>query len=232
MDNLKFEEHFQRFGFTQRRYPNEPLIQFLAKHYFSIPRERKRKEIKILELGCGSGANLWMIAKEGFDAYGLDIAPTGIELCKQTMSFWGVTANLSVGNMRKLDFENNFFDVIFDVVSMQHLDIKGHKESQKEVYRCLKGGGRFFSWHLGTGSVSFQKGEGTKIDEFTVDNIISSKETLPLENNGITKFLTPTKAVELLDGAGFEDINIEIITRTYNNRSQLIEHLAVEARKP
>ncbi|MDP2669410.1 MAG: hypothetical protein Q8P07_06335 [bacterium] len=45
MDNLEFEKKFKESGFaSQRRYPNEALIQFLAKNYFDIQREREREQ--------------------------------------------------------------------------------------------------------------------------------------------------------------------------------------------
>lgn len=173
-----------------------------------------------------------MVAKEGFSAYGMDIAPAGIELCKKMLDSWSVTANLSVGNMKKLNFADNFFDTIFDVVSMQHLDIEGHLQAYHEVFRCLKNGGNFFQWHLGANSVSFKKGEGKRLDEFTVDNITSSKEILPLHDNGMTSFLTSEMAENLLKEAGFKEINIETVQRTYDSRSQFMEYLAIEAKKP
>lgn len=60
------------------RYPNEELVKFIGKNFFRIPKE-ERQNIKILELGCGQGANLWFLAKEGFDVYGIDISPSAIK---------------------------------------------------------------------------------------------------------------------------------------------------------
>ena len=155
IDNLTFEESYKSEGFNaQRRYPNEPLLQFLGRYYFGLPKD-KRKSTRILEIGCGSGANLWMVAKEGFSTYGIDISSTGINLCKKMLDDWRVKASLSVQNMRKMDFDNDYFDAIFDIVSIQHTNLKGHKETYKEIYRLLKKGGRFFQWHLGSKSISF-----------------------------------------------------------------------------
>ncbi len=141
-----WEKKYQENGFSsQRRYPNEALIRFLAANYFSL---KERGETKVLELGCGSGANLWMVSQEGFDAYGIDASPTALKLCQEMLDYRQVKAKISLADMTKLGFENEFFDVIFDIVSMQHLDLKGHFRAYQEIFRCLKKEGRFFQWHL------------------------------------------------------------------------------------
>ncbi len=230
MDNFLFEEGFRRIGFfSQRRYPNEQVIQFLASHYFSLPRSKRRK-IKVLELGCGSGANLWMLAKEGFDAYGMDIAPSAMKLCKQMLEHYDVKAKLSVGNMKHLDFKGNFFDAIIDVMTVEHTDLKGHAETYREIFRTLKGGGRFFSWHLGSKSVNFTHGGGKKLDRYTIDNVPNTH--VPYANNGITCFITAKRARQMLAKAGFLDIIVERITRTYRQMTQQVECFAISARKP
>ena len=229
MNDLQFEKLYKAKGLaSQRRYPNEVLIQFLASNYFNLPL-KKRKKIKILELGCGSGANLWMMAKEGFDVYGIDVAPTGIKLAKKMMKSWNVSVRLKMGNMRKLDFPDNFFDAIVDVVSVQHADLKGHNEIYCEAYRCLKPGGRLFQWHLGANSVSFIKSKGKWIDKLTIDKIVNPE--VPFYGCGLICFLTTKETEKMLKSAGFKNINIEIHTRTYKNRAQIIEYLAIQCKK-
>ena len=67
-----FDQQYLSKGLgAQRRYPNEWLIQFLASRYFRFS-EVDRKSIRVLEVGCGSGANLWVMAKEGFSTHGMD----------------------------------------------------------------------------------------------------------------------------------------------------------------
>lgn len=230
MDNLEFEKHFQETGFaSQRRYPNEQVIQFLAAHYFSLPR-LKRKKIKVLELGCGSGANLWMIAEEGFDTYGIDIARTGIRLCRKMLKSHGVTASLAVGNMRKLPYRGGQFDAIVDVFTVEHTTLEGHRQTFAEVFRCLKPGGRFFSWHLGSKSISFTRGGGKKLDRYTTED--TPNTNVPYANNGITCFITVPLAKNMLAQAGFIDITVERVTRSYKNLTQEVEYFAISARKP
>ncbi len=226
--NAEFDKLYEAHGFaSQRKYPNEQLIQFLAANFFAIPKN-ERAEHKILELGCGSGANLWMIAKEGFDAHGTDHSPSGIELCKQLLDFYSVTAKLAVGDFRKLEYPDNYFDAIVDIVSLQHTDLQGHIESYKEIVRCLKPGGKFFSWHLGDKSISFQSHKGIFLDSQTIDNIGVG---LPLSGNGPTCFLNPEIAKKLLSNADFQAVEIELVVRTYREMTQSVEYLAISATK-
>lgn len=93
---------------AQRRYPNEELCRFMGRTWFQLPRAA-RHDVKILELGCGSGANLWMLKREGFDTYGLDLSPEAIHLAHKMLEFWGADfapeegpGHLLVGDMTEL----------------------------------------------------------------------------------------------------------------------------------
>ncbi|WP_346353524.1 class I SAM-dependent methyltransferase [Azotosporobacter soli] len=224
-----FEEFYQQGGIaSQRRYPNEALMRFIGSNYFSMSHEQRNK-LKVLEIGCGSGANLWMLSKEGFDSYGIDIAPTGLKYCHKVMADWGVAAQLFRGDMTAIEFPDQFFDLIIDVVSMQHLNIMEHSKAYSEIYRCLKKGGRLFQYHLGARSVTFLNGGGTYIDAYTIDNAINKE--VPLNNAGRTCFLTPIKAKEMLDNEGFVNVSIEVDTRSYRGMTQQIEYLSISAEK-
>ena len=112
-----YESSYKELGFeAQRRFPNEEFCRFMGRNFFHVPL-RERKEIKILETGCGSGANLWSLAKEGFDTYGIDISKEAIELSKKMLSSYNTTASLEVQNMANLNFPNDFFDAVIDVFS-------------------------------------------------------------------------------------------------------------------
>lgn len=224
-----FETQYQISGSaSQRRYPNEQLIAFMARNFFSVP-VHERKNIKVLEIGCGSGANLWFLAKEGFDVYGIDQAPTGIKYCEKMLENWGVKAQISIGDMKKMIFSDESFDAVADVVSMQHLTYTDHRQCYKEIYRTLKRGGKLFSFHLGENSVSYLHGGGQIIDKNTVDNI--SDKTKPLHDNGQTCFLAAADAKALLKEAGFKEITIDTIQRSYNNQEFTIEYLIIQAEK-
>jgi len=217
-----WEEKYKKLGFkSQREYPNESLIAFIK----SLNTERA----KILELGCGSGANLWFLAKEGFKAYGIDFSRAGIKYCQQMLKKYNVIANLKLGDIKRLPYKNNFFDLIVDVVSVQHLKFKEHTPCLEEAFRCLKKGGNFFSYHLGENSISYKQGGGKLIDKNTIDNIRDAKK--PLYNNGQTCFLSANDAYNLLKKIGFQNIIIDKVTRTYNNQEYSVEYLVIKAEK-
>jgi cyclopropane fatty-acyl-phospholipid synthase-like methyltransferase len=222
-----FEEQYQELGFkSQRTYPNESLVAFIKSKFFNIKLE-DRKKIKVLELGCGSGANLWMIAEEGFDTYGIDSSPTGLEYCKKMLDKWTVSAILKLEDFTSLSFDNEYFDVIIDVVSTQHLSYLQHKKCYKEVYRCLKSKGNFFSYHLGENSISL-KSNDEMIDHCTVKEV---KNGFPLANNGQTCFISANEVRKELKVAGFAKVVIEKLIRSYSNQTQYIEYLSIVAEK-
>ena len=73
-DSVKkfYDESYASLGFSaQRKYPNEELCRFVGRN-FSHFTSGEKSSMRVLEVGCGSGSNLWMLAREGFDAFGVD----------------------------------------------------------------------------------------------------------------------------------------------------------------
>lgn len=124
-------------------YTNKELLRFCGRELFKISKSR-RKDIKVLELGCGLCSNLWMIAKEGFDAYGIDLSKKSLELGELVLKKWEVKANLIEGSITDLPYENNNFDVIYDIFSMYCLCETEFHTCLDEVKRVLKKEGVFF----------------------------------------------------------------------------------------
>ncbi len=226
-----FEKQYKEHGLkSQRLYPNEELLRFIGSNFLNKIPYSERKKIKILEVGCGSGANLWMLAKEGFDIYGIDSSKTAIGLCKKHLGEkWDVSANLKIQDFRELGFNNETFDVVIDVVSLQHISFREHYNAIKEIYRVLKKNGFFFSYHLGEDSYSYKNNDGNEIDRYTIDNVNNPKA--PLNNNGITCFINDEEYKGILKEIGFNKINIEHTIKTYNNREIKIQYLTVTAIK-
>lgn len=225
-----WEKQYIEKGFkSQRLYPNEELLRFMGGNFFDIP-HYKRKKIKILEIGCGSGANLWMIAKEGFQAFGIDSSKTGIKLCSKMLRRWQVSADIIIGNiLTTLPYEDNYFDAVVDVVTMQHIPFSQHFQVYAEIERVLKKGGRFFSYHQGSKSFLYRNGGGKIIGKFTIDDVRNPKA--PLRRVGVYCFPTEKAIEEMLVKTGFRNISIENVIKTYNHRQIKIQYLVIKAQK-
>jgi 2-polyprenyl-3-methyl-5-hydroxy-6-metoxy-1,4-benzoquinol methylase len=59
------------------KYPSENLVRYVGRNFYTV---KDRSAITILEVGCGTGANLWYLAREGFSVYGIDGSNVAIEL--------------------------------------------------------------------------------------------------------------------------------------------------------
>ncbi len=95
-------------------------------------------QIQILDIGCGSGANLFLLKDYG-DVYGVDISELGIDCAKKR----GLT-NLTIGSADNLPYKDNYFDFVISVqvfCNIPESDLK----AWKEAYRVIKPGGYFIS---------------------------------------------------------------------------------------
>lgn len=227
-----YEKSYATGGFAaQRRYPNEELCRFMGRNYFSI-QPQNRKETRILEVGCGSGGNLWMIAKEGFDAYGQDLSEESIGLCEQMLDWHGVSATLGVGDMCCLDYQDDFFDAVVDVFSSYCLSQSDGNIFLTEVFNKLKPGGRFFSYFPSKASDAFIDFEPSKkIDCDTLNGIY--RESSPYYGNFYPfRFFELKQYADVLAQHKFQIVYIESVVRSYSFGGENFEFVVVDARKP
>jgi SAM-dependent methyltransferase len=89
--------------------------------------------LSILDVGCGTGANLEMLAKFG-EAQGVDLSSEALSFCQAR----GLT-NVKQGEAEALPYEANSFDLVTGLDVVEHLDddLAGLKEMRRVL--CLDG---------------------------------------------------------------------------------------------
>lgn len=234
IDSVKefYEHSYKSLGFAaQRRYPNEELCRFMGRNLFSIPID-KRSHTKVLEVGCGSGANLWMIAQEGFSTTGLDLSKESLDLCQLMLAKYGVKADLSIQDMSQTNFSNNSFDFVLDIFSSNCLNRVTGNRFIREVFRLLKPKGKFFSYFPSKRSDSFTRvGTSRYLDSDTLESILRPDAAFSGQNYPF-RFLHPEEYKENLEEIGFNITYLETVGRTYNQGKEYFEFIVVEAQKP
>ncbi len=112
---------------------NEHISRYLfAKRYL--------KGKVVLDAGCGVGYGAYEARKAAKKIYGIDISKESIEYAKRKYSSTNIC--FEVGDVKKLRFKDNFFDVILSFEVIEHL-------SRQDIYleemrRVLKKKGLFF----------------------------------------------------------------------------------------
>jgi ubiquinone/menaquinone biosynthesis C-methylase UbiE len=213
---------------AQRRYPNEEFLRFMGRRFFGVPDALKR-EIKILEAGCGSGANLWMIAREGFDAYGIDFAPGAIALCRAMLANWGTTATVEIGDMAAIPFADGMFDAVADVFSAYSLTETQFEAFLRESARVLKPGGTFFCYTPSKRSDMFtNRGTVPLLDPSTLDGVC--RESSPyFGSEHPFRFTSIDELASALARNSLAVTYCESVGRTYREGAEYFEWIVVEA---
>lgn len=122
-----------------QRYPWDVVVSFV---YRNAPRDRPRREVSILEVGCGTGANLWFMAREGFQAAGVDASPSAIAAAKARLEAETLPVSLHVAGFDALPFADRQFDLAVDRGSLTCVGRQPARRAVAELARVLKPGGR------------------------------------------------------------------------------------------
>ncbi|HET6973536.1 MAG TPA: methyltransferase domain-containing protein [Pyrinomonadaceae bacterium] len=89
---------------------------------------------RILDVGCGTGANLLMLSQFG-DAEGVDVSEDALAFCRER----GLE-NVKLGAAEKLPYDDGTFDLVTALDVVEHLD--DDLAGLREMRRVLRPGGR------------------------------------------------------------------------------------------
>lgn len=124
---IMYQVEGEHWWFVGRRQIIESFVE-------QIFRDGKNPKPRILDVGCGTGANLEMLAHYG-TAEGVDVSPDALAFCRER----GLT-NLSEGPAENLPFPDQTFDLVTGLDLVEHLD--SDVAGLREMHRVLKPGGR------------------------------------------------------------------------------------------
>ena len=110
---------------------SEKLVHYLF-HAFQM-----KKDMKLLEPGCGRGEHLRLFKNLGMDTYGVDLSHEPPLFAKDL--------DISVSDLEKesLPYPDNHFDIVYSKSFLEHL--QDPSKFLKEAYRVLKPGGLLLS---------------------------------------------------------------------------------------
>ncbi len=115
----------------------ESVVSDLSKHFS----ETFTTGLKVLDIGCGSGRDLAVLHKLGYDCYGVDPTPQLVEIAQEIHPelkdriIQGALPDLSV------PFDGGFEGVLCSAVLM-HIEVDQLLDAAKTIKTCLKVGGR------------------------------------------------------------------------------------------
>ena len=201
------------------KYPGESLIRFIARNYY----KEKRNTVKLLEIGCGPGANIWYMAREGFDVTGIDGSETAIKKAKERLQGEGLNARLVRGDIVKLPFADNEFNGVIDNECLYANSEENTLMALSEINRVSRGGGLFYSR---TFSNEMFIGNNSDKTNYEFSNIMDG----PLSGKGFVRLMDKKKIYDLY-GKFFDIISIDQLEHTQYNGEQKISEFIIVCQK-
>jgi ubiquinone/menaquinone biosynthesis C-methylase UbiE len=198
------------------RYPSEHLIRVMAHHFYGVP---NRKDIKILEVGSGQGAQIWYLSREGFSTYGVEGSKTAIESCQKRLKAENLKADIQKGDIINLDYPENFFDCVIDMECLTTNSFQNTQHIIKEIHRVLKKDGIFFSQTFSTNT--YIGDDFQEIEKNTYKNIGNGN----LARKRLIRFTGEDQIKELY--SGFSKMDYEVAAVTQQNLNEKYEEFLV-----
>ncbi len=100
---------------------------------------------RLLDLGCGNGRHLVELARQGYQADGLDISQTGLRLTRAWLAEAGLEAGLVCGDARRaLPCCTAGYDGLISIQVIHHAVLAEVRAAIAEIWRILRPGGIAF----------------------------------------------------------------------------------------
>lgn len=105
----------------------------------SVTGDRDRRDVRVLDLGCGNGGTVAWLLANGWDAYGLDVDPRYVENGETYLAEIGHSNRLDVIRDGVYPHPDEHFDIVLSDQVFEHVADLG--ALAREVARVTKPGG-------------------------------------------------------------------------------------------
>lgn len=158
------------------------------------------RDFRVIELGCGMGANIPLFVSLGVDYHGIDASLTAIARLRETYPTYA--KNLVAGDFTRTWPFAGAFDLVIDRAAVTHNDMRGVSAAFMQVASRLKPGGMLVSVDLFSTAASEAKAGEPGAEKGTRINFADG----PLAGTGVAHFFNEAELRGLL--AGFEILHL------------------------
>ncbi|MCM8809984.1 MAG: class I SAM-dependent methyltransferase, partial [Candidatus Omnitrophica bacterium] len=129
-------------NFYEKIFPEHIFNYYLIKRLNFIKKICPDRNSKILDVGCGTGALINLLNKEGYDVWGIDSSENMVKIANKRLP-----GKIIKGDMLNLPFPSENFDLVISIVSLHHLgNLNKVKTAIKEMTRVIKKSGLILIW--------------------------------------------------------------------------------------
>jgi len=171
-----------------------PSHSYLLPRLESLIDARGLRAGKALDYGCGNGALTGWLAGRGFDAFGVDPSPSGIEVASATCPDVSFSNDISAGNLAR----NGPFDLALCIEVIAHCF---HPVAElRKIHDAMAPGGLFL---LSTPFHGYWKFLALALTGSMEQHLDS------LWEGGYVHYFSEDSIRQVIGAAGFEDISIQ-----------------------
>ena len=141
---------------------------------------REKGVRRILDLGCGTGRHLLFLLKKGFEVYGLDGSPNGLEIAKNWLTEENLSSELTCQKVEyEFPYKDSFFDAVISIQVIHHNLMKDIKFTVNEILRTLKTEGFIFLTVPLSQAFYVKKSNMKKVELRTYIPLVGQEKGLP-----------------------------------------------------
>lgn len=148
-DKTIIKDHFSGTALVWRdkiykHRAQQGIFEYFDKQYrfdyvVNMMPQSTKDQSRALDVGCGAGQLLPVLAEKGYNTYAIDVSQQMIDCAQQVCEREKINADLQLGDCENLTFPDNFFDLYVAMGVIEYMDNDIHMLN--EIKRVLRPGG-------------------------------------------------------------------------------------------